>query len=159
MLRKCNARLLHGKRGGADDLVALEREYLAALAATGDAPLSAWDEGTLRRWLAEGPPPEGVDAEQWLESVRWSAKNALTAYTTLAAQLAAVRAERDALRAQVAKLTDAIRWALGEEGEFHSEPEPVPGKPRRRYWWRSELHQRAFPDATPARPTDTGRDG
>lgn len=48
-----------------------------------------------------------------------------------------------ALRREVERLTSAIRWALGEEGEFPEEPEPLAGKYRRRFWWRSELRKRA----------------
>lgn len=39
-------------------------------------------------------------------------------------------------------LLDAIRWALGEVGEFGEEPEPLAGKYRRRFWWRRELRAR-----------------
>jgi hypothetical protein len=43
--------------------------------------------------------------------------------------------ERRLLRAE--RVEDAIRWALGEEGEFDP-PENAP-----RYWWRAELRERA----------------
>lgn len=55
-------------------------------------------------------------------------------------------AERDALRAEVARLTSAVRWALGyDEGgfdfvEFVTEE-------CSRYAWRSELRRRAAIDA------------
>lgn len=54
----------------------------------------------------------------------------------LRAELTALREERDRLRA-------AIRWALGEEGEFGEEPPPLAGQYRQRYWWRTELRNRA----------------
>lgn len=51
--------------------------------------------------------------------------------------------ENARLRARVERLEGAIRWALGEEGEWDEEPPPIAGKWRRRYWWRSELRERA----------------
>ncbi len=50
---------------------------------------------------------------------------------------------------KVERLTAAIRWALGEDGEFGEEPPPLAGKCRRRYWWRTELRQRAGLDVSP----------
>lgn len=48
------------------------------------------------------------------------------------------------LCARVAELEATIRWALGEGDEFPPIPdEPEPGKPIRRYWWRSELRRHA----------------
>lgn len=52
------------------------------------------------------------------------------------------------LRKESERLASAIKWALGEEGEFGEEPEPLAGKYRRRFWWRTELRQRAFGDMT-----------
>lgn len=55
-----------------------------------------------------------------------------------------------ALEAEKEILTGAIRWALGEEGDFGDEPEPmkVNGREiRRRYYWRSTLREMAFPAA------------
>jgi len=58
-----------------------------------------------------------------------------------------------ALEAEVARLTSAVRWALGENGEFplwddggDDTRRPADGKkPRIGYfWWRTELRQRAF---------------
>ncbi len=79
----------------------------------------------------------------------------LTAYTTLSAQLATARAERDALRERVHRATailddyvkaPCVSELLGEEVEnctcfVHGIR-----------WAHAAL-------ATPARPTDTGRDG
>lgn len=62
--------------------------------------------------------------------------------------LAALLTQKDA---EIEKLTKAIRWALGEEGEFGTEPEPLAGKYRRRFWWRSELRQRAGLDSMTGR--------
>lgn len=61
-----------------------------------------------------------------------------------------IRAENAALRQRVATLEAAIRWALGEEGTFSEEPPPLAGKYRQRYWWRTELRQRAALAETPA---------
>lgn len=61
------------------------------------------------------------------------------------------KAEVGSLRGRVRQLESAIRWALGEEGEFGEEPPPLAGKYRRRFWWRTELRERAFPTRTAAR--------
>lgn len=37
----------------------------------------------------------------------------------------------------------AILWALGQHGEFPMPPEEVTGKPKHRYYWRTELRKRA----------------
>lgn len=48
---------------------------------------------------------------------------------------------------RIAQLESAVRWALGENGEFPDEPAPLAGKYRRRFWWRTELRKRAkLPD-------------
>ena len=47
------------------------------------------------------------------------------------------------LQERLARSEAAIRWALGEEGEFPDEPAPLAGKYRRRYHWRTELRARA----------------
>lgn len=64
---------------------------------------------------------------------------------TAAAQLvyskAAVVLVQQAARIQ--QLEAAIRWALGEEGDFSEEPPPLAGKYRQRFWWRTELRRRA----------------
>lgn len=49
--------------------------------------------------------------------------------------------EEQAVRIQ--QLEAAIRWALGEEGDFSEEPPPLAGKYRQRFWWRTELRRRA----------------
>lgn len=69
-----------------------------------------------------------------------------------------------ALEAECNRLTSAIRWALGEDSEFAPLPEgrwPGDGKRPRigRYYWRTELRQRAaLSDAvspsTPSRPNE-----
>jgi hypothetical protein len=61
----------------------------------------------------------------------------------VSADLSLVQNQNDELSRTVARLRDAILWALGEQGEFPPEPDGEPGKPRRRYWWRSELRSRA----------------
>lgn len=45
---------------------------------------------------------------------------------------------------EIERLREAIYWALGERDEFPDEPEPLAGKYRRRYHWRTELRRRAF---------------
>jgi len=62
-------------------------------------------------------------------------------------------AEVERLRVENARLTVAIRWVLGEEGDFEPYPEgryPGDGKTPRigRYHWRTELRQRAFGETT-----------
>lgn len=37
----------------------------------------------------------------------------------------------------------AILWALGEYDEFPLPPDEVEGKPKQRYYWRTELRKRA----------------
>lgn len=53
-------------------------------------------------------------------------------------------AEYNALNARVVTLKAAVRWALGEEGEF-APPEMGSGLHPPPYWWRVELRARAFP--------------
>lgn len=55
------------------------------------------------------------------------------------------RAVSGSLRGRVRELEAAVLWALGENGEFSEEPPPLAGKYRRKYWWRTELRNRAFP--------------
>lgn len=49
-----------------------------------------------------------------------------------------------ALTARVKELEGALRWALGEEGEF-----PFRAEVQGAYWWRTELRRRALLPATP----------
>ena len=57
-------------------------------------------------------------------------------------------AERAAITARLAEsvgvkeVESLVKWLLGEEGEFPSPPEHVPGKPRKTFYWRSELRRR-----------------
>lgn len=53
-----------------------------------------------------------------------------------------ILAERDALRAEVERLTSAIRWACGYD-EGPPDFEPPEDSDKRRYWWRNELMRRA----------------
>lgn len=62
--------------------------------------------------------------------------------TRLAAELAESKRYEDQNHQRIRELESAIRWALGEEGEFPDEPEPQ-GKYRRKYYWRTELRKRA----------------
>lgn len=55
------------------------------------------------------------------------------------------RSVNGSLRGRVRQLESAVLWALGENGEFSEEPPPLAGKYRRKYWWRTELRERAFP--------------
>lgn len=47
------------------------------------------------------------------------------------------------LKRKANKYRNAIRWALGEVGDIGNMPQPEPGKPARRYWWRDQLKRRA----------------
>jgi hypothetical protein len=47
------------------------------------------------------------------------------------------------LEATVSQMKEAIYWALGERDDFPPEPEPLAGKYRQRYWWRTELRKRS----------------
>ena len=51
---------------------------------------------------------------------------------------APAQAALEQARAEVERLTSAIRWALGEGGEF-----PVRMEGQGQYWWRTELRRRA----------------
>lgn len=54
------------------------------------------------------------------------------------------RTELLALRRKVKRLERAIRWALGEEGDFGANiPRKVDGSVAP-FWWRTELRGRAF---------------
>lgn len=69
-----------------------------------------------------------------------------------------VGAEPPGLQSRVEQLEAAIRWALGEEGEFPEEPPPLAGKYRQRYHWRTELRRRTAPlpaQAEPAAPDES----
>ena len=126
-----------------DEAVSVLREvrhYRAALAATGDAP----------------PAREIIDAIELPdftspEDLHRAAKRLLTAYTALAAQCAAVRAERDALREALERFIDGEECRFDHHGycQTHTSLEEGPCLMVRA---RAAL-------ATPARPTDTGRDG
>lgn len=61
------------------------------------------------------------------------------AIADLRADLAAVKQDHD-------RLVGAIRWALGEVGEFPAEPNRLAGQDRQRFYWRTELRRRAFGD-------------
>jgi hypothetical protein len=65
----------------------------------------------------------------------------------------AAESRETALREALEKAQSAIRWALGEEGEFGEEPAPLAGKYRRRFWWRTELRERAAL-SSPAAPRE-----
>lgn len=47
------------------------------------------------------------------------------------------------LKRKCNRLRNAVRFALGEIGNFGEMPQPEPGKPARRYWWRDQLKRRA----------------
>jgi hypothetical protein len=58
------------------------------------------------------------------------------------------RNEGEDLRAEVVRLTAAIRWALGEQPDPQGVwfvPPDVESKVPRRYWWRSHLRKLAEP--------------
>lgn len=122
------------------DIVAATYED-AALAATGDAPLTAERVAELRGIFESSRSL--IDERCGLE--------ALTAYTTLAAQCAAVRAERDALREELDNIAKAKPTDWSDiEGDTYYEFY---------LWAQSRARHTLDRFATPARPTDTGRDG
>lgn len=53
------------------------------------------------------------------------------------------------LEAENERLVSAIRWALGEEGEFPPDPARESGKWRQPYYWRTELRRRAALSGAP----------
>ena len=60
------------------------------------------------------------------------------------ARIEALSAERDRLAARVRELEAAVRWALGEEGEFPPrQRSTLTGLYVNHYWWRPELRKRA----------------
>jgi hypothetical protein len=91
----------------------------------------------------------------------------LASITTVlyAEDIAFLLAQLDAAQAETKGLTDAVRWALGEEGEFASPPDELLDRlligrsemikqgqkvgPNRLYWWRSELREKAFGGVSP----------
>ena len=48
---------------------------------------------------------------------------------------------------RIEELEDAVRWALGELGDFEQRPEGAGA-----YWWRTELRQRAQMPNAPHKP-------
>jgi len=90
-------------------------------------------------WHAEPFPsePEVLAAIEALKQERDAADKLLAS----SQPVQKLRLQLAAAEAHVAALTAAVQWALGEAGEFPTEPINVP---RRRYWWRTELRQRAF---------------
>ncbi|PCI54174.1 MAG: hypothetical protein COB36_10810 [Alphaproteobacteria bacterium] len=51
---------------------------------------------------------------------------------------------------EASKYLSAIEWALGENGEFPSQPDRDEYHgPEKKYWWRSELRTRAGLDSNP----------
>ena len=44
------------------------------------------------------------------------------------------------------RLQSSINWALGENGYFPPKPETKEGEQDKKYWWRSELRERALLD-------------
>jgi len=65
-------------------------------------------------------------------------------------EIAELRSSLSAEREARAKLEGAIRWALGETGDFPPPPEfSGLSRPTPRYYWRSELRERAFGSSLP----------
>jgi hypothetical protein len=60
------------------------------------------------------------------------------------------------LKARIAKLEDAIYWALGEGDEFKPQPPPLAGKWPLNFWWRTELRRRSN---LAVRPFDSATEG
>jgi hypothetical protein len=153
---------------------------LAALAATGDAPLTEAVMTRIAGWLDRGDGHEEIWCDECGGEVAHEddcpvllCKRLLASYTTLAAQLAAARAERDALRGQVDEwdgVREHVRF-LADATEANSvveayERDGVDFKDIDGHLQRDKevvaavravLARTGSP--TPARPTDTGRDG
>ena len=97
-------------------------------------------------------------SEEKLENHEY-AKGSALAFRRHAISLTASLEAKDA---EIAKLTNAIRWALGEQqdvnGKWFGEarPEKTKGLPRP-WWWRKNL--RAISGVDEQRVTDGGKDG
>ena len=165
------------------DVDRFEAEYRAALAATGDAPLSAdavdemrrVNELRLRHFQRMNAKADDGDASFAMAILACHAvDDALTILTETAAQIAAARAERDALREKVAGIASAMA-VLAEQrcsdgfcelggqakgmhtnGGCHCLTDVRPFLLRKGL---VKLLRECRALATPARPTDTGRDG
>lgn len=74
----------------------------------------------------------------WRVSWKAEAQENQTISETQFDRAMAAEAERDAAIARAEKAEAAIRWALGEEGDF-----PPRGEGEPAYWWRKELRRLA----------------
>lgn len=129
-------------------VVTLERDYRAALAATVDAPLpprTACPEcgEECPGWVVQADFYTGDETQRRCRACD-EYEQICAAYTTLAAQLAAARAERDALREANTGWQRFADHAPGCYGDDQCHCGLTIFRARH---------------ATPARPTDTGRDG
>ena len=146
-----------------EDLFADERDglmrqadaCLAALAATGDAPLPPrtacpeCGEG-CPGWIVQEDVYTGDETQRRCRACD-EYEQICAAYTTLAAQGAAARAERDALREALERFIDGEECRFDHHGycQTHTSLEEGP----------CLMVQARAALATPARPTDTGRVG
>jgi hypothetical protein len=112
--------------------------------------------------LASTPEPDARKIESWCDTaLRLTGENEDLRFKlqAQAEEIARLTANQES---RILQLTAAVRWALGEYGEFVDEPPPLKGKYRRRFWWRTELRERAFgpshaaPEARRAAPPETG---
>lgn len=108
---------------------------------------TAGENADSKHWRQRAEQAESTVTEQAQEIARLKAELEQTPYGKMRRGLIlrAEAAEASLLSAQQAQegLRDAILWALGVNGAFSEEPDPIAGKWRRRYWWRHELAQRA----------------
>jgi hypothetical protein len=144
------------------------RERLAAATAGPWAYERAWDAfrtvadcGHLNcvNVLTAAQPFKSLDSLDRMEAANASL------IANAPSDLAFLLAQLDAAQAETKGLTDAVRWALGEEGEFASPPDELLDRlligrsemikqgqkvgPNRLYWWRSELREKAFGGVSP----------
>jgi hypothetical protein len=101
-------------------------------------------------------PHAGGDGSAYMRTDDEGAFVSKDDYDALADELLAIKRTREQeadyaetchqntmLRAALTQMKEAIYWALGERDDFPPEPEPIAGKYRRRYWWRTELRKRS----------------
>ncbi len=111
--------------------------------------------GLLRRAASSGASFVDINADvlRYLvenrrtlnDRLRWAEQRA-------AGSEAGVSARVLELEARNQQLESAIRWALGDEGDFGAEPPPINGRWLRAFWWRGELRSRAALGVSPAAP-------
>ena len=125
------------------DLLAALKEFSI------EPPENAGEEWTVCV-SEDGPEPGG-------DTAREAARVVMASFTAFSDKAMKLDEEHAALRSQVARVEGAVRWALGEEGEFPlwddgGDPTRRPADGKRPiigyFWWRTELRTRAFGSAS-----------